>query len=148
MKKEELKDRIDVASEPMTCEIERGMLKRFVQAIGDDNPLWQDEVYAGKTKYGGTVVPPTFLIIIGNEQFHSYTSEIFASFPNNLNGGTELEFYQPVRPGDKLILTTKLTDVYERDIKVGRATFAIFETSFQNKKEGLTAIYRQTAIFY
>ena len=148
MKAEAIKDKIGVESEPVTCEIEKGLLKRFVQTIDDHNPLWQDEEYAGRTKYGGIIAPPTMLLAVGFEQFHQYSSEIFSLFSTSLNGGTELECYQPVRPGDKLTITTRLIDVYERDIRTGKATFTTFETTYRKEGEGLVAICRNMGILY
>ena len=33
-------------------------------AIGDDNPLWLDPAYASNTRYGCTIAPPSFLLIV------------------------------------------------------------------------------------
>ena len=33
----------------------------FAEALGDDNPLWTDEEYASKSRYGRIIAPPTFL---------------------------------------------------------------------------------------
>ncbi len=46
---EELKSKIGVEWPPLVYEIEKGMLRRFAQAVGDPNPLWQDEEYAAKS---------------------------------------------------------------------------------------------------
>ena len=40
--------------------IERGALRRFVQAIMDSDPIYWDEEYARNTRYGGVVTPPLF----------------------------------------------------------------------------------------
>jgi acyl dehydratase len=148
MKAKAIKEKIGVESEPMTCVVEKGLLKKFIQTIDDHNPLWQDEEYAGGTTYGGIIAPPTMLLVVGFEQFQQYSSEIFSSFSTNLNGGTELECYQPVRPGDELIISTRLIDVCERDTRTGKATFTTFETTFTKKGEGLVAICRNLGISY
>ena len=148
MKAKAIKDKIGAESEPMACVIEKGLLKKFIQAIDDHNPLWQDEEYAGRTKYGGIIAPPTMLLVIGFEQFQQYSSEIFSLFSTNLNGGTELECYQPVRPGDELTISTKLIDAYERDTRMGKATFTTYETTYRKRGEGLVAICRNIGISY
>ena len=148
MKAKTIKEKIGVESEPMICVVEKGLLKKFIQAIDDHNPLWQDEEYVGRTKYGGIIAPPTILLAVGFEHFHQHASAIFSSFSTNLNGGTELECYQPVRPGDELTISTRLIDVCERDIKSGKAIFTTFETTFTKKGEGLVAICRNMGISY
>ena len=55
---EELKDKICIELEPMVCEVEKGMIQRFVLAIDDPNCLWRDEEFASKSRYGGIVAPP------------------------------------------------------------------------------------------
>ena len=54
-----VKAKIGEEWEPRVYEIEKGMIQRFVQAIDDPNPLWQDEEYAKKSQYGGIIAPPT-----------------------------------------------------------------------------------------
>lgn len=40
--------------------IERGIVKRFVEAIGDPHPIYIDEEVGLKSIYGKNIVPPTF----------------------------------------------------------------------------------------
>ena len=148
MKVEEIRNKIGVESEPMLCEIEKSMIKRFIQATDDHNPLWWDEEYAKRTKYGGIVAPPTFLLVIGFEQFQQQSSGLIPLFKGVLNGGTEIECYQPVKPADILVLTTKMVDVSEQETKMGKTTFITFETSYKKQGEGLVAKCRQIFIGY
>ena len=59
---DELKAAIGVESAPALNEVEKGAIRKFAQAVGDPNPLWQDEEYAKKGPYGRIVAPPTFLV--------------------------------------------------------------------------------------
>ena len=144
MKAKTIKEKIGVESEPVTCVVEKGLLKKFIQATGDHNPLWQDEEYAGRTKYGGIIAPPTMLLAVGFEQFHQYSSEIFSLFSTSLNGGTELECYQPVRPGDKITVTAKITTIRERS----QMAFVTFEITYTDQQRELVAKCQQTMIGY
>ena len=36
-------------------------IRHFANGIGDPNPLWRDEEYAGNTKYRGIIAPPMFV---------------------------------------------------------------------------------------
>ncbi len=42
-------------------EVTKRAIKKFVDAIGDPNPLWRDEDYAKMTKYGGVIAPPSWV---------------------------------------------------------------------------------------
>ena len=143
---EELKDKVGVVWQSRVYEIEKGMIRRFAQAIDDPNPLWQDEEYAGKTRYGGIIAPPTFVATLGLEQIQ----QILASTPSetSLHGGTELECYQPVRAGDVVTATTKIADFRQRQGKMGTMTFVTFDITYENQKGELVGQCRQMVINY
>ncbi len=62
---QELENRVGIEGQPVVYDIEEGTIKRFARAIGDPNPLWQDEEYAVKTDYGGIIAPPNFILTLG-----------------------------------------------------------------------------------
>ncbi|MDA0979162.1 MAG: MaoC family dehydratase N-terminal domain-containing protein [Proteobacteria bacterium] len=41
--------------------IEAGHIMMFARSIGDANPIYYDEEYAGKTEPGAVIAPPTFV---------------------------------------------------------------------------------------
>ena len=143
---EELKSKIGIECEPQVYEIEKGMIKRFAQAIDDQNPLWQDEEFAKRSKYGGIIAPPTFIPIVGNEQIQQQSALL--STMSILHGGTELECYQPVREGDVITLATKISDVREQQGKMGKMIFVNFDTTYSNQRHELVARCRQRIIGY
>ena len=139
--------KIGEEGEPRVYEIEKGMIQRFVQAIDDPNPLWQDEEYAKKSQYGGIIAPPTLIPIIGFEQIQQQVSQLI---PNGtiLHGATDLECYQPIRPGELITVTTKIANVRERQGKMGKMAFIILETTYKNQRQELVARCRQMLIGY
>lgn len=143
---EELKDKVGAVWQSRVYEIEKGMLRRFAQAIGDLNPLWQDEEYARKTKYGGIIAPPTFMATLGLEQIQ----QLLASAPSetSLHGSTELECYQPVRAGDVVTATTRIADFRQRQGKMGTMTFVTFDITYENQRGELVGRCRQMVINY
>ena len=143
---EGLKSKIGVEQAPRVYEIEKGMIRRFVQAIDDPNPLWQDEEYAKKSKYGGIIAPPTFISMTGIEQIQQVLASV--SSGTILHGSTELESYQPIRLGDVLTATTKITNMRERQGKMGKTAFMTFDTTYANQRQELVAKCRQMIISY
>ena len=133
--------------EPRVYEIEKGMIQRFVQAIDDPNPLWQDEEYAKKSQYGGIIAPPTFILIIGFEQIQQQVSQSIP-YGTVLHGATDLECYQPVRPGEVVTVTTKIANIRERQGKMGKMAFITFENTYKNQRQELVARCRQMVIGY
>jgi len=142
-----LRSKIGVEWEPGVYEIEKGMIRRFVQAIDDPNPLWQNDEHARKSRYGGIVAPPTFILTIGFEQIQQ---QILASIPSGtiLHGDTMLECYQPIRPGDVVTATTKITNIRQRQGEKGKTVFISFEIIYINQRQELVAKCRQMVVSY
>ena len=130
--------------EPRVYEIEQGMIRRYVQAIDDPNPLWQDEEYANKSQYGGIIAPPTFVLAIGFEQIQQQMSQSIP-YQTVLHGSSDLECYQPIRPGDVVTVTTKITNIRQRQ---GKMVFMTYEITYKNQRQELVAKCRQTLIGY
>jgi len=143
---EELRRKIGKEWKLGVYEIERGMIRRFAQAIDDPNPLWQDEEYAKKSEYGSIIAPPTFVSTIGFEQIQHMLAPTPAV--TILHGGTKLECYQPIRLGDVITAITKITNIRELQGEAGKRAFIIFDTRFENQRQELVAECRQTIISY
>lgn len=145
---DELKKLVGVEAAPAVWEVEKGAIKKFAESIGDTNPLWQDERYARKSRYGGIVTPPTFLASLTNDAVRDAIFQLDLPVKRVLNGGNELEFFQPIRPGDVITVTGKLADVREREGRMGRMLFMVFEYTYTNQFGEVAAVGRNTIIRY
>ena len=145
---EKLRDEIGVEWEPRIYEIEKGMIRRFAQAIDDQNPLWQDEEYASKSQYDGIIAPPTFILTIGFEQIQQKMTTLMPGV-GRLHGGTELEYYQPVKPGDTITASGKISDLRERQgSELGKMVLVTFDINYKNQRQESVAKCRQLTILY
>lgn len=145
---EEMLSQIGNESEDMVLEIEKTVVMRFVEAVEDPNPLWQDEEYAKKTIYGGLMAPPNLLCTViagaggGRLRVKSSTPR-----RGGVAGGDDLELFQPVRVGDVITSRAKLIDIQERTGKDGtKRIYSIVETTFKNQKDEVVATDRSTSI--
>ena len=144
---ERLKSKVGVEWEPREYQIEREMIRRFARAVGDPNPLWQDEQYATASHYGGIIAPPAFILAIGFEQF---VEDLMSLTPFNtvLMGSTELECYQPIRLGDVITVIFKISNLREREGAMGKMAFMTFDSSYKNQRQEMVAKCRQMIIGY
>lgn len=142
---DEVKKQIGTQTEPRVVEIERGAIRRFAQAIGDPNPLFNDEAAARKTRFGGIIAPPTFCRSLGGE-----IPNVKLNMPQfrGLDGGSEWEYFVPIRPGDKITVVSKIADLREREGRLGPMVFITVEHSYTNQFGELCALQRSTAIRY
>jgi len=160
---QELKSKINTILEPTIYEVEAGAIKRFCEAVGDQNPLYWDEEYARRTKYQGVIAPPGFFGLplehVSGEEDNSDLGillwPVFKLLPqiqqlgrSGVNGGTEMELFQQVRPGEVLLTYHKLTDITQKQGKLGEMVLCTVEQIFKNKVGQLVAVVRTTLIMY
>jgi len=146
-----LKQYIGKVDPPHLREVEKGAIRRYADAVGDDNPLYYDEEYAKNTKYGGIISPPGFFgwakkTISSSEGLIGLIGAMIeAGYAGILDGGMAYDFYLPVRVGDTLVGSPKVADIA---LKEGKTKMMIlrFETSYTNQNGDLVAKSYQTLI--
>lgn len=136
---------IGTETEPLTMEVEPGAIIKFAQAIGDENPLWNDPAAARKTRYGGLIAPPTFL---RNLRLERPELPFDSSFSRVLDGGSDWEYFQPVRPGDRITAISRLTDLQERPGRMGVMIFLTSLVTYRNQFDEVVATQTTTSIRY
>jgi acyl dehydratase len=110
-------------SPPVKNVIEKIALQRFVEAIGETNPIYFDEEYAKSTRYGSIIAPPTFCRTLN-----------FGAIPGFLmpregviHGEQSFTYYKPLKPGDVVYCRSRLADIQEKEGRSGRMIFVITE---------------------
>ncbi len=100
-------------------------IKRWAIVNEDFSGLWFDEEYAKKSRWGGIIAPPLYLLAIDDgmapsswlvfEVYDRTTGVIntkkYPNFVGGLQANSEWEFFEPVRPGDKIKTKGKCTDI-------------------------------------
>ena len=120
-----------------SSQVTADLIRHFTMAVGDPNPLWNDEKYAQNTKWGGLLAPPTYLYGViyptgmragGLPGVHAYHS------------GNKWEWYRPIRAGDTITGTYQLVDVVEKASKfAGRMVIVYAEIKYFNQLDELVA---------
>lgn len=144
---EEMRKTLKIGEEkgPFTYEVERSWIHRFAAAIGDPNPLWHDEEYAKKEgAFGSMIAPPTFFAAMDpvetkELQLETIGEQIPYKRSSGGNAFNEVEYFQPIRVGDVITVTTTYTDLYERDGRTGRLVFPVRENVFRNQRGEIVA---------
>lgn len=128
-------------------EVEKGAIARHAQAVDDPNPLWQDERYARQTRFGSIIAPPTFVASQHGDELLEKIATLNLPFTRILNGGNEIELFQPVRPGDMITARGKLAEAKLRQGSQGRLLFIVLEMTYTNQMGEAVAVCRNTLIF-
>ncbi|HEX2172146.1 MAG TPA: MaoC family dehydratase N-terminal domain-containing protein [Dehalococcoidia bacterium] len=131
---------------PFTVRIEYFPIKKYAQAIAwpePPNPLYVDEEYAKKTRYGGIIAPPTFATLLNRE---APDLEVpLKPYKVGLNGGTEHQIHQPIRPGMVLTGRKRLAELKERKGK-SPMVITVIETNYVDEQGKPVVTTRDTGI--
>ena len=140
-------------------EVSAMTIKRYASTVGDLNPLYLDEEYARKSKYGSLVAPPNYLGAVVNWGVAPEQELMPDGLPvrperaalkvkRGMGGGQELRFLKPVRAGDSFTVKRKVVDMYEKQGKQGPVVFVIADITFTNQHGEDALIIRDTAIVH
>ncbi|MBE0480261.1 MAG: MaoC family dehydratase N-terminal domain-containing protein [Dehalococcoidia bacterium] len=153
---EEARQFIGKTAVPIVREVERGAIRRYADAVGNNNPLYCDEEYAAGSRYGDIIAPPGFFgwpikpakSTTGLPEIVGDLQEALArgGFPRILDGGISYEFFLTVRADDMLIASVKVSNITEKEGKSGAMMVCRLETTFLNQNGDEVARAYQTFI--
>jgi hypothetical protein len=133
---EELQSLLNVEFGPEVYEIEKGMLKKFAEAIDDPNPRWLKEA------------PPTFPAALVPRALLNKLFNADIPLKRLLNGTSELEYLQPIRAGDVISVTARLTRLRQVPGAEGPTLFMFTEMTYTNQRGEVVVKGKNTYIKY
>jgi acyl dehydratase len=90
---------------PFTVTIERTKIRELVNAIGDDNPVYQSQQAAQAAGYPDVPLPPTIattFLFWGNTHFIEQLAELGLDINRLMHREEEYEYLAPMQPGETL----------------------------------------------
>jgi acyl dehydratase len=121
--------------EPWCYEVSRDGIRHYAHGIGDDNPLWCDPEYAGTTRYGGLIAPPSFVFAL---------NRVLSGYVGGLPGihamwaGADLVWHRPIERGVEVRTEAHLKDLVEHETSfAGRAIQQIYHVDFYDQADRL-----------
>ena len=143
---------------PWTIEVTALDVKRFAVASDDPNPLYYDEAIAKQSRYGSLIAPPLFYMApltdpVPESEMRPDGMPYEGRYPipptplpRLMDGGTEIEFFVPVRIGDRLTARSKITDIYQKEGRSGPLIFVVRETTYTNQNDELVVVEKGSSI--
>ncbi len=147
--------------------VERGAVRRYAQAIMDEDPIYQADNDTNQ-RYGGAVAPPLFPSHLFRRAFGT-TDPIqdYAADPHFdgaqkvrgglpeieplkhlavMNGGSEIEFYRYACYQERVKLRSRYADIVEKESSKGPIILVYTETDYLTANDELLMRVRHTRI--
>ncbi|MGD9980115.1 MAG: MaoC family dehydratase N-terminal domain-containing protein [Hyphomonadaceae bacterium] len=139
--------RIGTETEEREIVVEAGMLRLFCQAIGETNPIYQDEEIARNAGYRAIPTPPTYASVLAN--LAPSTTDLVlgvlgADLGRMLHGEQGFTQFRPIFVGDRIRLRQRIADIHDK--KNGALEFVTLETNVTNQDDELCATMRTVAV--
>lgn len=117
--------------------VERVKIAEFVNAIGDDNPIFVDVDAAKEEGYADTPCPPTFFSCAFQEFTGAYFrvfEHLGVSLASVLHGEEEYEYLGDIYPGDVLECRMRVESIVEKQTKSGTMDLITLRSIFTNQR--------------
>ena len=133
---------------PYAVTVERGKIKEFARAIGNDDPLYLDDRVGAASAWGDVIAPPTFSITFRDEAADTtaFLKELGTDISRILHGEQEFEIFRPLQPGQTYLCRAKIVDIYEKTGRSGPMAFVVRETSIADGSNEIVATMRGVTV--
>ncbi len=133
---------------PFAVTVERGKIKEFARAIGDLSPFYLDDAVGRASEWGDIIAPPTFPVTFRHEAAGSEAllADLGVDISRLLHGEQEFEHFKPIRPGDTLLVRTRVTDIYEKAGRSGPMAFVVRESTITDGENDIVAVMRHITV--
>ncbi len=101
--------------------VERGLVKRFAEAIGDLHPIYLDETVGANSQFAVNIAPPTFPRVFDYGKIEGLNLPV-----KGLIHGEQIYHYaRPLHVGEELYCYSVVKDSYEKKGSSGSMTFLV-----------------------
>lgn len=149
--------------------LDRSTIRRFAQAIMDDDPLYWDEEYAARSRYGRIMAPPLFplhalrrpggtadpLRHVVDDPDYDGAGDVLLRMglpripvPQNrlLNGGNNVWIRALAGVGDVIVAQSTVENIYQKNGRSGALIFANVRTDYWAEQTS-TPLLRSTQVY-
>jgi len=108
---------------PTLNEVEKGAVRRFAESLGDFNPIYFDAEYARASGFSNIVAPPTFVCSLSPGA--DLRELLGVPSRSLLLADLTFEYERAVVVGDRLLITSTVSEVQEKPGPTGKVEVAV-----------------------
>jgi len=129
------RDIVGVELPSFTAVAERGQLKFFAKATGQDDPVYSELTIARQAGYADLPVPPTFLfsLELGRPDPYRILNDLEIDMRQVLHGEQGFTYHRVAVAGEQLHFAPRMVDYYEK--RDGALRFLVRETEVTSDGE-------------
>lgn len=117
--------------------VTREMIRNFVEALGETNPLYTDADAAKQGPNGDLVAPPSFAVTFRNgRHFFQHVPRFGRA---GFDAGKDVEFATPLKAGDSVTLSSSVKEIYEKTGRSGTMVFVVVRSTLRNQNGEVVA---------
>jgi len=136
--------------------INEAMARFWCEMVEDANPVYFDEAYARATWLQGTFAPPAMLITWmmpppwpETRRESVITQLALEDCPATVAVNATQEYFQPIRYGDRITSTTKISSIgEEKTTRLGTGHFVSTVDTFRNQFDEVVGTHTFTLFIY
>jgi acyl dehydratase len=134
--------------------VEYDPIRRHCHMVESTNPLFLDPGFAAQTHYGEMIAPPVMVDYFAGNGVWPRVREsphLMQQVPTRgdrmINLNQTMEFFKPVKVGDRLSSQMVIADVYEKGIRLDpKSVWIVMETRITNQDGEVVATIRNTLL--
>jgi len=112
-------EHIGLTSQKVKNIVERELVRRFAESIGDSHPIYIDEETGKHSRFGANIAPPTYPRV-----FRTGAIEGLKLPLKGLIHGEQIYHYErPLLVGEEVYCYSKIEDYYEKEGSTGKMGF-------------------------
>lgn len=141
------RNKIGYEFESFSVDVEKGRIKMFSNAIGENNPIYTNEQAAFDAGHKAIPAPPTFPFVLDMEtkDVLPVVNLLNIDIGKILHGSQEFEYFYMIYAGDVITIASKIIDIFDK--KGGALEFVVLENSYMNQNNVLVATSKNTLIY-
>ena len=117
--------------EPATYEVSAEAIRKYADAVHEENPVYHDAEAAQQAGFRDLVAPPMFAVVYSAPAMGpAIVDTIGELLMRMVHGGQEFVWGEPVCAGDTITTEASVKEIYEKDGK----GFFVFESVSRNQE--------------
>jgi hypothetical protein len=140
---------VGLETAPYKMRAEADDMVRFARMLGYTEPWYVDEVEARRSRFGGIIAAPTYLIVMRRLEHEAFASlNVGPPLPKGVDGGSAWQYFHAIRAGDVVTATARVAGFKQRPTALGETLFQTIEIDYRNQFGQLAVSQLDTRIYY